>query len=100
MGKNITHEKLAHLKELAKMHFPEEREEKILNDLGKIIDYFQELQRVDTENIDPSAGGSFNVNIFRDDHAEKKFSDAHTTGQFPESHGTLLCMPPVFGNEE
>ncbi len=100
MGNNITHEKLAYLKELAKMPFPEEQEKKILHDLGEILNYFQELQKVDTEDVIPSAGGSFNTSIFRVDAAEKEFSDTHTVGQFPEAHGTLLCMPPVFGNEE
>jgi aspartyl/glutamyl-tRNA(Asn/Gln) amidotransferase C subunit len=100
MGNDITHEKLAHLKELAKMHFPEAQEKKMLCDLKEIIDYFQELEKVDTEDVTPSVGGSFNMNIFRADSAEKEFSGMHTVTQFPEVHGTLLCMPPVFGSEE
>lgn len=96
----ITREKLAHLKELAKVHFPEGQEEKMLRDLEKVIDYFEELKEVHTETVTPAAGGSFNTNVFRDDSEKKEFSDAHTVGQFPESHGDLLCMPPVFGNGE
>jgi aspartyl-tRNA(Asn)/glutamyl-tRNA(Gln) amidotransferase subunit C len=74
-------------------------EEKLLKDLQKILEHFEELKEVDTENIEPMAGGTIEKNVFREDNAENQKSNLKNqklTDAFPEKKGGFLKVPPVF----
>ncbi len=74
--------------------------EKLLKDLQKILEYFDELKEVDTENIEPLAGGTIGKNVFRKDEAENqkpKIKSQKLKEQFPEEENGFLKVPPVFG---
>ena len=78
------------------------RREKLLKDLSKILDYFNELNEVDTQNIEPLSGGTFvsdvmrsDGDIYRDDQEHKKQRDI-SLGQFPRKENDYLKIPPVF----
>lgn len=96
----ITKETLEHLIELSKMELDEAREEKILLDLRRILEYFSELNNVSTDTIAPAVGGSFNKDIVRADESKDVFIEENLIGQFPKAHETLLCVPSVFEKNE
>lgn len=95
----INKKTLEYLAELSRIKLNERDEEKLLKDLQKILDYFEELKEVDTENVKPMSGGTAKKNVFRDD--SESFADGQTsptqlTGQFPEKKNGFLKVPPVF----
>lgn len=104
MATPINRKTLEYLAELSRIGIGGERqgagdqEEKLLKDLQKILAYFEELKEVDTENVEPMAGGTMGKNVFRDDEAfsERKKSSVQLTGQFPAEEGGYLKIPPVF----
>ncbi len=94
---------LSHLFKLARIaeeHDPARRE-KLISDLSKILDYFSQLQEVDTEGVLPLAGGTIEKNVWRDDESKDRssmdISDPETLrAQFPEAEQSHLKVPPVF----
>ena len=55
---SITKQELEHLAELARIELDPKEEDKLLKDLGNILDYFKELQALDTTNVAPMTGGT------------------------------------------
>jgi len=78
---------------------------KLLKDLQKILDYFEELKEVNTENVNgvkPVAGGMTKVNVFREDDSTRINADknADLRGKlveaFPKKEKDFLKVPAVF----
>lgn len=102
----ITKKTLEYLAELGRIELEEKSEEKLLKDLQKILGHFEELKKVDTENIEPMAGGTIEKNVFREDgiiEADlrgKENLEADLRGklidQFPQEENGFLKIPPVF----
>ena len=96
----INKETLEYLAGLGKLRIDRRAEEKLLNDLQKILAYFEELKEVDTEGIEPMAGGTFDTNVFRGDEskiAKTLIADREKLLRaFPEKTGDFLKVPPVF----
>jgi len=86
-------EKLANL---ARMDLKPAEEEKLLKDLGKILDYFEELKEVDTEKIEPLTGGTESQDVFREDDSDLVLDKGPAIDAFPEKSGGYLKVPPVF----
>lgn len=86
---------LEKLAELARLDLNPDEEEKLLKDLRKILDYFGELQELDTARVEPMAGGTDSKNIVREDQLT---TDDTGKGReaFPEEQSGYLKVPPVF----
>ena len=87
---------LEHLAKLARIELKEREEEKLQKDLGAILDYFEELKSVDTENIAPMTGGTELKSIVREDIAGGTDDTGKGPEQFPETKNGYLKVPPVF----
>lgn len=95
----INKKSLEHLAGLARIELKKGEEEKFLTDLKNILDHFQELQALDTENVQPLTGGTEQKNVMREDEVfeESHFVKAEKiTGQFPEEEKGYLKIPPIF----
>jgi len=95
---------LEHLAELGRIDIGDkgqetsDKEEKLLKDLQKILEYFDELKEVDTENIEPMAGGTIGKNVFREDEKGEngQTKNENLVEQFPKKQNGYLKVPPVF----
>lgn len=93
----LTSKDLQHLSGLARLELKENEEEKLLSDMQKILEHFEELKELDTTGVEPMAGGVFHKNVFRDDNSGKGgFSAQASFEVFPEVDGKFLKIPPVF----
>ncbi len=91
----INEKTLKNLSNLARIEI--NKEEKILSDLEKILNYFKELKAVDTENVSPMTGCNFSENILRaDDSRHGVLSDEDLISCLPEKKEGFLLVPPVF----
>jgi aspartyl/glutamyl-tRNA(Asn/Gln) amidotransferase C subunit len=86
---------LEHLAELARIDLKKGEEEKLLKDLQNILKHFEELQALDTSNVQPMIGGTDLKNVLRED---RNVTDDTGKGPeaFPEKEGDYLKVPPVF----
>jgi len=92
----LTKKDLEHLAELARIDLKESEEKKLLKDLGAILDYFKELQELDTENVEPMTGGTELKTVVREDVLGGTDDTGKGAEQFPEKQGGFLKVPPVF----
>lgn len=100
MSSSIDKKELEHLAALARLELDPKEEEKLLTDLGAILDHVKELQALDTSNVEPMTGGTDLKNVFREDGADNGGPENTDRGAgvdaFPESQDGFLKIPPVF----
>jgi aspartyl-tRNA(Asn)/glutamyl-tRNA(Gln) amidotransferase subunit C len=93
----INKETLKHLEELARIEIDEKKQEKMISDLGNILGHFEELREVNTEGIEPMAGGTVEKNIFREDNdISSRGNREKIIDSFPEKDGDFLKVPAIF----
>ncbi len=96
MSSPINDHLLKHLAELARIELGSDEEKKLLHDLGKILEYFDELMALDTKDIVPMTGGTSLKSVFRDDEESSGTNLGEGKDQFPETQNGFLKIPPVF----
>ena len=96
MASALGKRELEHLANLSRIKLDPKEEEKLLRDLGNILDHFKELQALDTSNVLPMTGGTDLRNVFREDTERESTNRGAGTELFPESEGDFLKIPPVF----
>jgi aspartyl-tRNA(Asn)/glutamyl-tRNA(Gln) amidotransferase subunit C len=100
MASEITKKELEHLAKLSRIELDPKEEEKLLKDLSNILDYFKELQQLDTSAVAPMTGGTDIKNNFREDGEDNGVSESTNKGAgveaFPEEKNGFLKVPPVF----
>jgi len=87
---------LEHLAALSRIDIDPKKEEKLLGNLEKILAYFEELKAVDTDGIEPAAGGTTLTNVFREDKDSLRLPNEKALEQFPEKKNGFLKIPQVF----
>ncbi len=102
----INEKSLEHLLSLARIEEADpKRREKLLKDLSKILDYFNELNEVNTQDVEPLSGGTFLSDIIRNDKEKYRNADEHkkqrdiSINQFPKKENDYLKIPPVFTDQ-
>lgn len=96
MASPINKTALTHLAKLARIELDPKEEEKLLKDLAAILDYFKELEALDTTNVVPMAGGTDLENIFREDTERENTDCGAGVVSFPETKNGFLKVPSVF----
>ena len=93
---SITREDVLHLAELSNISLSEEQIEPLIRDLGNIVNYFSQLDELNTENVEPTYQCFDMQNVWREDNIvefEAKRDDllALTT----ESEDNQIKVPKV-----
>lgn len=96
MSSEITKKELEHLAELAHVELSEKEKSKLIKDLGKILEYFEELREVKTDGVDLTATGGVLKNAFREDKSRENTNIGMGPELFPENKDGFLVIPPVF----
>ena len=94
----LTREEVSKIAHLARIGFSEEELDRVGKDLSGILEFVDQLQRVDTEGVPEAAAPLVSANLFRADVAESCSDDVRglIAENFPESQQGLLRAPAVF----
>lgn len=65
---SITREDVLHLAELSDISLSEEQIEPLIRDLGNIVNYFSQLDELNTENVEPTYQCFDMQNVWREDN--------------------------------
>ncbi|NJK38921.1 MAG: Asp-tRNA(Asn)/Glu-tRNA(Gln) amidotransferase subunit GatC [Oscillatoriales cyanobacterium RM1_1_9] len=84
--------KVAHLARLA---LTEAEEAKFTTELGSILDYFEQLKELDTENVDPTTRAIDVSNITRSDTLEEYTNRGAILQGSPEQDGDYFRVPRI-----
>lgn len=91
----ITKEIVRKTAHLARLHFEEAEEEKMISDLQKMVDWVDKLQEVNTEGIEPLTGMSFEKDAFRDDQVATHLSKEDVFKNAPDHDRDHFKVPKV-----
>lgn len=84
--------KLAHL---ARLEFNEEKEQEVLGDLNKILNWVDKLRELDTDNIEPLTHMTAEVNVMREDAAKNTITHEEALLNAPKKDSDYFRVPKV-----
>ncbi|MFD3002538.1 Asp-tRNA(Asn)/Glu-tRNA(Gln) amidotransferase subunit GatC [Pontibacter toksunensis] len=87
-----TIKKLAHL---ARLEFNEEKEQEMLQDLNKILNWMDKLRELDTESVEPLTHMSEEVNVLREDVAKNTVTHEEALLNAPKKDSDYFRVPKV-----
>mgnify|MGYP001171997762 FL=1 len=80
---------------LAKIKIKESEEKKLIQELNNILDWVDELKKVDTSGVEPMLS-VFNESMqMREDKVEQNFSSELVTKNSPEEQSGFFVVPKV-----
>lgn len=84
--------KVAHL---ARLHVKKEEEQKLLEDMSKILTWVEALKEVDTEGVPPLTHITQEVNVMRADEARLTLDKADALKNAPKHNHQYFQVPKV-----
>lgn len=84
----ISDKEITHIAKLARLKLTDQEQEKFKKELSSILEYVEQLNKLDTENVPPLAQTTGIVNAFREDTHRRDFIDS------PELHEKLVGQAP------
>jgi len=87
--------KIERVAELARLNLKPEEKQKLEKDLGAILDYVKNLEKIDTSKVEPTSHVLNMENVFRPD--EVKTSDAADKAleHAPQADGRFFKVPKI-----
>lgn len=89
----ITDKKINEIANLAKLEFSENEKIKIKNDLEKIVDFFDKLSEVNTDNVEPLIYMSDFKNNLREDIVKQEISKEEALKNAPDKDSDYFKVP-------
>ena len=89
----ITDKKINEIANLAKLEFNDNEKIKIKNDLKKIVNFFDKLSEVNTENVEPLIYMSDFKNKLREDLVKQEISKEDALKNAPDKDSDYFKVP-------
>ncbi len=87
---------IKYLSELSRIHLSEGDQQSLFQDLSKILDYVEELQEINTENVRPCNHVLEDMkNVMREDKTGDTIPREVFLNNAPSTVGGLIRVPPV-----
>lgn len=91
----ITREDVEHISWLASIKITDEEKEKFVDQFNSILDYFHQLDEVDTEGIEPTYRVVDLANVFREDVACKSLTQEEALKNAPRRENGYFKSPRI-----
>lgn len=95
----ITREDVLHIAKLAKLKLTEEEVELFQEQLGRILDYFKQLEKLDTENVVPMKHILDVHNVLRADEPRPSVPVSNALKNAPRCRDDYFEVPKVVEKE-
>ncbi len=95
MSVNVSLEEVERVAALARLRLNREELKRLSGQLSRILTYMEDLNAVETEGIQVTAGG---VNVLRDDEIRPSLSQAQALGNAPDAADGLFRVPQVISD--
>jgi aspartyl-tRNA(Asn)/glutamyl-tRNA(Gln) amidotransferase subunit C len=86
---------ISQIAKLSRIEINEDEANKYSKDLSKVLDYFDQISKIDTKNIDPMTTPVENEYFWREDQAKSDYSPEEMLQNAPDRAGNLFKVPPV-----
>jgi len=91
----ITREDVEHISWLASIKISDEEKEKFVDQFNSILEYFHQLDEVNTEDIEPTYRVVDLANVFRDDVAFKSLTQEEALKNAPRRENGYFKSPRI-----
>ena len=91
----ITIQEVEHVANLARLEFGEEEKEKLAEQLGRILDYIDQLNELDTTGVEPTSHVIPVKNVVRPDVASPSLTRDEALANAPSSVNGLFEVPKI-----
>ena len=81
--------------ELSKLEFKDEEKATIINDMNKMLDFVDQLQELNTDNVEPLIHMSEEFNVLREDENIKTINQDEALKNAPSKDSTYFKIPKV-----
>ena len=95
MGNKIDERQVRHVAHLARLELTDEQVDRLSTELSAILDYVDQLNRLDTDDVEPMAHPLPVHNVFRDDEVEPSLDPETALANAPQREGTFFRVPKV-----
>ena len=89
----ITRDDVLHVAKLARLELGPDEVDRMVRDLGRILEYVAELSRVDTQGVPPTAYGAVDAAPFREDSVEPGVEREVALAQSPRHSAGGFAVP-------
>lgn len=93
----ISLDEVRRIAKLAHLNFAEDEYERFARQLSAILEYVEQLDRLDTGDIEPTAHIAGTAHALRDDAVSGSIPQEEALRNAPESGGGLFKVPRVIG---
>jgi aspartyl-tRNA(Asn)/glutamyl-tRNA(Gln) amidotransferase subunit C len=91
----ITRETVKHIAKLARLSLSEKEEELYTEQLGNILQYFDELKAIDTTDVEPMSHALQVVNIMREDEVKPSPGHELVLEGAPDAERAFFRVPKI-----
>ena len=95
MSDKIDEQQVRHVAHLARLKLTDEQVDRLSAELSAILDYVDQLNRLDTDDVEPTAHPLPIRNVFRDDEVEPSLDPETALANAPQREGTFFRVPKV-----
>lgn len=92
----ITDETIEYVGILAKLELSEEEREQAKKDMGRMLDYIDKLNELDTSGVEPMSHVFPMQNVFREDVVTNGDGSEETLKNAPEEKNAMFVVPKTF----
>jgi aspartyl-tRNA(Asn)/glutamyl-tRNA(Gln) amidotransferase subunit C len=96
---SVTRKDVEHIAELARLKFNDEELESFTVQLNEILAYMEQLNELDTENVEPLSHPVEGSNVFRDDEAKSSIDREEALKNAPQRNDEFFRVPKVIGGD-
>lgn len=91
----ITKEQVEHVALLARLELSEEEKEKYASQLSAILEYMETLNKINTDNIPPTAHVLPLKNVFREDVVCEHLANEKALANSPDKEDEFFRVPKI-----
>ena len=98
MAREIDDDLVRHIGKLARIELSDDQVKTFGGQLASILDYFDKLQELRTENVEPMAHAVEIHNVLADDELGASLSPDQALANAPQRDGDFFKVPKVIGD--
>lgn len=91
----ITIKEVEHVAKLARLSLSEEEKEMFSRQLGDILEYVDQLNEVNTDNVEPMAHAIPITNVMREDEVKCEFTREELMANAPDEEDGFFKVPKI-----
>jgi aspartyl-tRNA(Asn)/glutamyl-tRNA(Gln) amidotransferase subunit C len=96
---SVSKEEVKYIAALAKLDFKEEELEDFTRQFNEILTYMDELNEVNTDNVEPLSHPIDGENVFREDIHIKSPDREEALKNAPDTDGTYFIVPKIINTD-